>query len=172
VGQQTRKERIGIDIGRVICETDTDASDGSRITKEIPRAAEVISRLAVERFGPENIFLISKCGPRRQIKTQEWLAKNEFMARAGLRFNPYNVAFCIDRKDKAKMAEELRLTHFIDDRYEVLGHMVKIVKTLIAFNPRPGERTEIQQRIPHLQHIFEIARVAVDWNEVENILLG
>src|SRR3989344_4246458 len=123
--KQRQIERIGIDVGNVISSRDTDVLNVKKLVpEEVPNAVETISRI-VAKFGPENVFLVSKCGPKNQIRIRKWLVATDFFIRTGV--NPFNVVFCIHRKDKAKMAEELRLTHFIDDRLEVLGHMIEVV---------------------------------------------
>ncbi len=160
---QARKERIGIDIGNVISTHDTDTPGVQRITLvEMPHAAQVIARIA-EDFKPENVFLVSKCGPKVQIRTRRWLQETRFCERAGI--DPLHVIFCIHRKDKARIADELKLTHFIDDRLEVLSYMVNAVKRLIAFNPTENEKRQFLHVLPHVREV-------IDWIDVEGIILG
>jgi hypothetical protein len=51
--------------------------------------------------------------------------------------DPGRVRFCRERPDKAVIAAELGLTHFVDDRVDVLEHMVGVVTHRYLFGPQP-----------------------------------
>jgi hypothetical protein len=67
----------------------------------------------------------------------------------------------LERRDKAKHARDLRLTHFIDDRLDVLQHLRGIVPELYLFGyQRTG--TIVPRWVMHLaswpdvrQHLLE-----------------
>src|SRR5262249_40414761 len=121
--------RLGIDIGRVImCPTRDDgrpdtsflgASEAAALeTPAAPDMFEVVPGL-VRRFGGR-AWLVSKAGARIEALTRRWFEHHRFFERTGL--PPEQVRFCRRREDKRAHAAELGLTHFIDDRLDVLGH--------------------------------------------------
>jgi len=132
--------RIGIDIGRVLLGptredggADTSFLSGSDeralSSPPAPGAFEAAARLA-ERTGG-NVWLVSKCGPRIQDLTARWLERQGFWACTGL--DREHLRFCLRRPEKRVHAEELRLTHFVDDRLEVLEALRGLVPSLVLF---------------------------------------
>ncbi len=125
--------RVGIDIGRVILEADTDtrrAFMDLSSTRYIDGALEAISDLvADERV--EDVVLVSKCGLRIRQNTEEFLLSSNFYAKTTL--SESNVIFCFTRPEKGIIAEDLGLTHFIDDREDVLANMPDNVKNRLLF---------------------------------------
>ncbi len=132
-----KKHRIGFDVGGVVIDRVNDKTDTSFFSDRyldstaVPHVFEEVAGL-VTRFGPDDSFIISKCGENVQRKTLEWLLHNGFYARTGML--PAHVHFCLRRDGKHPIAQELGLTHFVDDRVEVLGYM-KSVTHRIAFQP-------------------------------------
>jgi hypothetical protein len=130
--------RLGIDIGRVIVGpvvggvADTSFL-GSRLEEAMhtPPAEGAFDAIAalVPRF--EGVWLVSKCGPSVQQKSRAWLAHHRFYERTGI--PPGNLRFCLARPDKAVHARQLRLTHFVDDRLDVLQHLRGLVRCLFLF---------------------------------------
>ncbi len=98
-------------------------------TPAAPGSIECIGRLVQHYKG--RVFIISKCGESVENKTRGWLSRNEIYAKTGLSRN--QVHFCKKRKDKAPICRDLGITHFIDDRVDVLSHMVGIVPNLFLF---------------------------------------
>jgi hypothetical protein len=130
--------RLGIDIGRVIIgpvvggQADTSFL-GSQLedalrTPPADGAFDAISAL-VPRF--QGVWLVSKCGPSVQRKTVAWLAHHRFHEITGVPQG--NVRFCLERRDKAEHARKLGLTHFVDDRLDVLQHLRPLVERLYLF---------------------------------------
>jgi hypothetical protein len=117
------REALGVDVGgvlipRVGVEADTTfKSENYLETPEIPDAFDVLRRLVDERFG-RRVFIVSKCGPRVQTKTLRWLKHHRFFERTGVKLK--HVHFCLARSDKAPICRKLGITHFIDDRLDVL----------------------------------------------------
>lgn len=136
--------RIGIDIGGVIIAQDTDEPDlffsnDFLRAKPFPDCFEII-RLLIEKFGKENLFIISKCGEKIQRKSMEWLEHNQFFSITG--FLPEHIHFCLERHEKAGIADRLQLNVFIDDRYTVLKHLLSLeqIERLILFCPNETEQ--------------------------------
>lgn len=92
----------------------------------------------VERF-EGRVWLVSKAGPRVQEKTRHWLRHHRFFERTGIA--PENLRFCLERPQKAEHCKELGITHFIDDRPDVLDHLEGVVRHRFLFGP---------QRKPHV----------------------
>lgn len=144
-------EKLGIDIGRVLIAP--DAIDGRADTSFIGGSLadalatppyegmfDVVPGL-VQRFGGR-VWLVSKCGAKVQEKTRHWLRHHRFFERTGI--SPHHLRFCLERPQKALHCRELGLTHFIDDRPDVLGHLEGLVPHRFLFGPqrkpfvRPG----------------------------------
>lgn len=131
--------RLGIDIGRVIMapvvggKADTSFLSGSLSdameTPMSPHAEESIRHL-VDRFEGE-VWIVSKAGTNVQNKSLAWFKHNDFFQRTGV--PAANVRFCRERSGKRIHCQENRLTHFIDDRVDVLRHLVKLVPHLFLF---------------------------------------
>lgn len=130
----TRIPRLGVDIGRVLIDggpaggADSSFLNGdleaALTTPACPGALEGLTAL-VGLFGGENTWLVSKCGAKVADRSLRWLAAHEVYARTGLREG--HVVFVRERKDKAREAVRLDLTHFVDDRLDVLHHLAGLV---------------------------------------------
>jgi hypothetical protein len=137
---QAMREALGVDVGGVIIQRRGGLSDTSfarRVfleTPAIPGALEALRRLVSERFGGR-VYLVSKCGPRIQVKTLRWLKHHRFHEATGVK--PRHVFFCEERRDKAGVRARLHITHFVDDRLEVLEYLRGIVehRYLMDFQP-------------------------------------
>jgi hypothetical protein len=119
-------------------------------------AMEVIQQLVRATNG--NVWLVSKAGPRIAALTTRWLSHVGFFPKTGLPHG--NVRFCRERADKALHAQKLRLTHFIDDRADVLAHLRDVVPHLFLFGHQPERRGPSPYR-----------RV-LTWDDVHSALLG
>lgn len=101
------------------------------------------------------MWLVSKCGPRVQARTERWLVAHDFFRRTGV--PRHQVRFCRARADKRQHCEELALTHFVDDHPEVHAAIRGAVRHQYFFGPqrRPvpsyGEHTptwvDVERRI-------------------------
>lgn len=164
MNDERQQQRLGIDIGRVIIEGDRPGGDTNFIgggiddvlrTPAIDGAFDAIARLT-ERFAG-NVWLVSKCGKRMEEKTRIWLEHFHFYELTGVPAE--HVRFCRERPQKREHAAELGLTHFVDDRPDVLEHLRGLVPHLFLFGP---------QRAP----VPEWATWVADWREAEGVLTG
>lgn len=125
-----RPRRIGFDFGDTIAQA-RNQSEGSsklRMSKDpdylnrpaIPGAFESIKKL-VELFGPENTFIVSRCSEAGEEKILAWLHRHSFFTATG--FLGGHICFCRERHEKGPICAELGITHFVDDRLEVLCAM-------------------------------------------------
>ncbi len=161
-------DTIGIDVGGVIMDRandDTDTSffsDNFLNTTATPETFETIKRLVDERFG-ERAHIVSKCGKNVQEKTLRWLEHHRFYERTGLK--PSHVHFCRQRHEKAGICRKLGITHFIDDRLEVLSHLVPNVSNLFLFRPQDEEVNRYSDFLVRVQRVES-------WAEVAGYVLG
>ena len=131
------RETLGVDIGGVIIaragagEDTSFSSENYLEAREVTDAFEVLKRLVNERFG-RRVFLISKAGPRVRAKTMHWLKHHRFFERTGAKAK--QVLFCLERSHKAPLCRELGITHFVDDRLDVLQSL-KTVLYRFLFDP-------------------------------------
>jgi hypothetical protein len=152
--------RVGVDIGRVIIApvdpatgADTQFLSGddatAMATPPSPGAFDALRELTARAGGA--VWLVSKAGPRVQALTRRWLERWRFFAHTGVR--PENLHFCRERRDKASYARSLGLTHFVDDRRDVLVAMRGLVPHLFLFGPQRGPAP------PGLRHVLTWAEV-------------
>ena len=131
---------LGIDIGRVLmCPSDDDArpdtsfldlpDEQALALPASPHVWDVVPEL-VQAFAGR-VWLVSKAGERIEALTRRWLTHQRFFARVGLADDA--VRFCRRRPDKRVHAVALGLSHFIDDRTDVLGALVGAVPHLYLF---------------------------------------
>jgi hypothetical protein len=140
--------RLGIDIGRVLIAPDGGGSaDTSFIGGKLAAALatppyagmfDAVPEL-VRLFGGA-VWLVSKCGPSVQEKSRRWLDHHDFHRRTGIPRD--HVRFCLQRPQKADHCRELGLTHFIDDRADVLRHLAGLVPHRYLFGPQREAATQ------------------------------
>ena len=151
----TREPRLGIDIGRVIIDGSSHPDGGDTAffsgdeatmlaTPEIPHAVGTIAKL-VDRFDGR-VWLVSKCGPKVQGRTLRWLDGHDFYGRTGL--DPEHVRFCRQRPEKRIHCEQLRLTHFVDDRPDVHEAIRGTVEHHYLFGPQPRGVPDYAEHTP------------------------
>ena len=130
---------LGVDVGGVLIDRITaDGSDTSFFsdrfleTSAVEGAFDTLERLSRERFG-QRICIVSKCGPRTEQKTRLWLVHHGLLERLGL--SAENVHFCRERRDKAPICKRLGVSHFIDDRADVLSYLASVPNRFL-FGPQ------------------------------------
>ena len=133
-------KKLGVDIGGVIIPSmghGEDTSFGGENYLQTPPVADAITALSElnKRFGGQ-IYLVSKCGIKTENKTRNWLDHHNFYKKTEIL--PENVYFCRERRDKATICERLEISHFIDDRLEVLSYLVTVSHKYL-FNPNEEE---------------------------------
>ncbi len=152
--QIVRTSRFGTDLGDVVI--DRPRIKGVLIEKPtteqfvqappIAGAFDTIARI-IDHITPERFFVISKVKSDRESLL--WLDYHDFYGRTG--FLSQNLRFCRERHEKGLISDALpggSLTHYADDRAEVLSHMPNVacryhfgpqsqVDTLSLFVPAP-----------------------------------
>ncbi len=159
-------ERLGVDFGYVI----SSPRDGFiRMSEDehylerpmIDGVMDALQRLAKGYFGRQ-IWIVSKCSEKAEPRIMHLLDHWNFWDYT--RIKRENVRFCRERADKALICQELGITHFVDDRLEVLHHMTTVPHKY-ALCPRNEESER--------QFITEACGVKVvsHWNEVVKDIL-
>lgn len=103
---------VGFDFGGVICQKEEEAPE------VFPSIRKIITLVGAER-----VFIVSKAREAMQKRTMEWMNTKNFFEETG--FSRKNIFFCYERKDKAGICRSHNITHFIDDRIDVLQFMNK-----------------------------------------------
>lgn len=160
--------KFGVDIGgitidRVNNTTDTSFSGDRYLeTHAVPGVFDALHVLNHRKFKGE-IYFIPKCGEVVEEKTVHWLEYNQVFRRTCI--DPSHIFFCRERKDKAVICKELGITHFVDDRLEVLGYLKGIVPYRFLLN---SQSEEVQE---HKQHLVDVTKVD-SWLELKEQLLA
>jgi hypothetical protein len=139
----TGARTLGVDFGRVINDASSHPSGDDTVflggteeemleTPAMTRSFESLERLCGVFDG--RIWIVSKCGRTVQARTERWLAHHRFFESTGI--DADHIRFCRRREDKAQHCAELGITHFVDDRSDVLKHLLGIVPHLFLFGPQ------------------------------------
>jgi hypothetical protein len=157
---------LGVDFGRVINDAsshpsgdDTSFLQGSEAemlaTPPMEGAFDSLKHL-VQVFGGR-VWIVSKAGQRIQDNTERWLTHQNFYEKTGIPSN--NLRFVRRRVDKLEQCQQLGITHFVDDRAEVIEVLRSVVAHLYLFGP--------QDRPPP-----EGAIAVLTWQLAEAAILG
>lgn len=128
--------KLGVDCGNVILEQ----MNGTPVS----RAVEALGRIVRSELF-EEIWIVSKCGPRVQELTLGWLEVLDFWNKTGVPRE--NIRFCLKYWEKGPICKELGITHFIDDRPKVLDCLTT-VDICYAFNPKPRTLRDYRRNTP------------------------
>jgi hypothetical protein len=86
-------------------------------TAAVEGAFEGIAQL-VATLGADRVHIVSKAGKSMQEAMLQWLAAADFWGSTG--FLRENTHFCLERPQKRTICELYSITHFVDDRTDVL----------------------------------------------------
>ncbi len=163
--------KLGMDLGGVIC--DRVKPDGQMVkdfltdyrdVTEVDRSFWAIQKL-VERLGKDNCFIVSSnMSAITELASRYWLTFRNFCGNTG--FNPDHIFFCRGRELKAPICQELGITHFIDDRPQVLQALVGAVPSLYWFKPREQDLKDF----PNLR--LPAVTLCYSWQEIMDTLLS
>lgn len=145
--------RLGVDIGGVIIEPADDDADTSFFGAHYLHTPAVDGAFdALAALGPafDEVHLVSKCGEATERRTREWLAHHDFPARTGI--PEERMHFCRTRPDKAPIARRLGLTHFVDDKLEVLGYLDSVPHRFL-FRSRRAEVARHAALLPRVHPV-------------------
>lgn len=148
------KEVLGIDLGKTI----VTKFEGKTLV--FPDAIRVVKRLVDERFRG-NVIIVSKVNPEQQRRAEKWIEETQFCKNTGIL--PRNIYFCPERQDKGPICLKNGVTHFIDDRPEVMSHM-EFVTNRILFQPVLEDVVTFEKKLVGVIQVQS-------WNEIERLLL-
>ena len=85
---------------------------------------------------------MSKCGPRVQRHSLEWLRHHRFFEQTGIAED--NIRFCLRRPGKAIHCAELTITHFVDDKADLIAAITPAVAHRYLFKNWMATETAIR----------------------------
>ena len=143
---------LGIDLGGTI-----HHKNDKKETVPMPGSFEVINKL---RQKVKAVYIVSRVTDEQSYRAYKWFQKFNFFEETGL--TPNKVHFCYERRDKAPICQRLGVSHFIDDRPEVMSHMDYGVEKLIM-NPIMAEVTKYNEC-----GLLGCYKIVYSWDDVEN----
>jgi hypothetical protein len=152
---------VGIDVGGVLRNVVHPSSgpEGFLSVPPVRGSIETVEWLT-GLLGREHVFIVSKCPEGSESVIVAWLDQYGFFSNAGL--DSDNIRFSHTRENKARIACELSIDYFIDDRIEVLDAMNGIVDRRVLFMPN-GYSYEYEDR-----SIIQLA----SWDDVHRDLMN
>ncbi|WP_344533547.1 hypothetical protein [Streptomyces albiaxialis] len=119
----------GVIIGRVAADSDTSFfGPQPLLTPAVEGVMEALAALTADPFAGR-VHVISKAGPKIAERTREWLGHHAFFARTGIPEG--HLHFVRERADKAPVCARLGVTHFVDDRLDVLARLTTVAHRLL-----------------------------------------
>jgi hypothetical protein len=132
---------LGVDIGGVIIDRANDRTDTSFFsdnylkTTAVVGAFEALRKLTKSFRG--KVHIVSKASPDNSVRSWKWLHRNDFFEQTGI--SPANLHFCLERKHKAPICGRLGITHFVDDKFEVMSYLTNVPNRYM-FQPTQRDR--------------------------------
>lgn len=140
---------LGIDLGGTI-----HHKNEKKETVPMDNAFRVINHL---RNKVKAIYIVSRVNDEQSLRAYQWFQKFKFFEETGL--TPNKVFFCYERYEKGPICNKLRVTHFIDDRPEVMFYMPAGVNCILM-NPKETE-------VKSYGSIERGDLIAKSWNDIE-----
>ena len=142
---------LGVDIGNVIINNRSVSGVWKNVTEEeylaFPPTEGVFDALKkLNEHFDGNVYLISKCSEWAEDKIIKWLTNHDFYMKTEI--DPSHIRFVRERHEKDAVCRVLGVTHFIDDRLEVLSHMVSSTPQLFLFQPNTEEVKLFESFLP------------------------
>ena len=144
------KPVLAVDIGGVI-------KDSGYLTGVVPKSMESLKNLKAAGIF-ENIYLISQCWTPLRKLAFWWLTRHNFWDITGISLE--DVRFCNWGSTKAWHAEDLGITHFVDDRPDLLVMMQSSVSHCFLFGGS-YRSNGLPKRLTHVS----------DWDELYQELM-
>ena len=162
------KKGLGVDLGNVIIDHvgfgTTPAffpSGDSNVIPPVPGVLHALRYLNQERFH-DNVFVVYNASDVADQKITSWLKSHDFFAQTGI--SPERVARTQNGRDKSSVCKLYQATHFIDDRLEVLSHLVGKVGNLYLFRP---QQKEVERYQDFLRHVWQVN----SWDDIVQSLI-
>lgn len=162
---------LGVDFGGVIVPRSGDADDTSFFgarpldTPAAPGSLEVLAYLLAYRFA-DRIFIVSKASPRVEALTRAWMRHVGFHPRTGI--SEANLVFVRERLAKAEVCRTYGITHFVDDRVDILEAMSSVShRYLFAPSDDPRTYSGLSPGVTVVRTWDELGRTLDDGNPAE-----
>lgn len=137
---------LGVDVGGVLVPHQSGRTDTSFFgtrpleTPAVDGAIDGLRQL-VELFD-RRVAIVSKAGSRISQLTSRWMWSNDLFGKTGL--DPGALHFVRTRPDKGPVCFSLGVTHFIDDRLDVLEALPSVANRYLftggrACSPAPAQ---------------------------------
>ena len=161
------QKALGVDIGNVIINNRLNDPEVNKVTEAVyaafPPSDGVFDALkTLNEYFEGKVYLVSKCTEWAQTQILLWLKSHDLYAKTGIKEE--NVHFVRQRHEKDAVCRKLGITHFIDDRLEVLSHMIESTPNLILFQPDANEVKEFKEFLSKVT-------VVNSWEEVVNKII-
>ena len=112
-----------------------------------------VDALQTLRQAFDTIYVISVCRPRQIKHSRAFLEKHDFYQRSGIRFE--DVHYCFGKGSKAPVCAQLGVTHFVDDRLEVLSSLESVPHKFLF----DGRKREIERMPRSAEHLSKVQSV-------------
>ncbi len=140
------KECLGVDLGNVIIDhlgfgttPEFFRSGDYNIIPAVSGVFEALRLLNEKRFGGE-VFVVYNATDVADQKITSWLLAHDFFVHTGIL--PDRVKRTQNGRNKLSVCQIFGATHFVDDRLEVLSHLVGKVENLYLLQP---QQIEVEQ---------------------------
>lgn len=151
------KESLGVDLGNVIIDhvgfgttPEFFCSGDYNVIPPVQGVLEALRCLNKKRFRG-NVFVVYNASDVADQKIVEWLKSHNFFERTGI--SPERVRRTQNGRNKSSVCELHKATHFIDDRLEVLSHLVGKVGNLYLLRPQKKEVEQYQDFLTHIRQV-------------------
>jgi hypothetical protein len=160
-----KKQVLGVDIGNVIINNrfnDLKSLDEAGYAALPVQEGSCEGLKKLNEYFNGNVYLISKCTVWAELQMSRWLKNHDFFNATGIKEeHVYSVR---ERIEKDAICRKLGITHFIDDRLEVLGHLVESTQHLFLFEP---DKDEVKKYEKFLSRVT----VVNNWEELVNKII-
>jgi hypothetical protein len=116
--------KIGFDVGGVILD---------QTTRELITESYKTIKLCIEKYKPENVFIVSKARNHWIDLTKQMFIDTQFYEFTN--FLDKNIYFVDEYEDKAIMCEKLQINYFVDDSVKVIKFLLDTDTKGIWYNP-------------------------------------
>lgn len=119
---------LGLDVGGVLTDRVAATSDTSFFgdrpmeTPAVPGALKAVRALSAAF--DHRVYVVSKAGPKVSELTRQWLGTHGFLGDDNIPAG--HLRFVRRREDKHLICEQFGITHFVDDRTDVLRHLLTV----------------------------------------------
>jgi hypothetical protein len=109
----------------------------------------------------ENVYIVSRASLITRTYFLFRLSRSGFWEKTGIPRK--NIRFCLKNREKVGICKQLGVTHFIDDRPQVLAPMQDLERRF-AFNPKPREEKKYSA-------VLAGSTIVRSWKELKPLLL-